>query len=381
MTSKIRSNQDPSWCSDATNKFAEWFPLQSSGRQASFYDPKTKQFTLIDTCYSHAPPAVRQRRRRDGVLQRADRSDLRLDRHQGLRPDARRAEGRRLVRSGARHQRRRQDHEAVECARRPRRFGALPGRHDRRRAAGARGARRAGAVRSQARHDGQLQPVRGDPEPGRRHASGASASSYPGFLVRLQRGNNPPSSCKTQIFKVPEPGFDPRGVDIDSNGVVWTALAASSHLASFDVRKCKDLNGPAKIDGSQCREGWTLYQTTGPKLKGTDIPADFHYYNWVDQHNISGFGAEHAVRHRLELRFAAGAEPADQRVDDAARAVSARVLLARHGRPHRRCRTPDGRAARSTRTTARTSSGTSRAERAPRARSSSSRSGPNPLAR
>ena len=116
------------------------------------------------------------------------------------------------------------------------------------------------------------------------------SESYPGYLVRMQRGNNPPESCKTQIFKVPEPGFDPRGVDIDSNGVVWTALAASSHLASFDVRKCKDLNGPAKPDGSQCKEGWSLYQTTGPKLKGTDIPADFHYYNWVDQFNTLGLG-------------------------------------------------------------------------------------------
>ena len=28
MTSKIRSNQDPAWCNDATNKFADWFPLQ-----------------------------------------------------------------------------------------------------------------------------------------------------------------------------------------------------------------------------------------------------------------------------------------------------------------------------------------------------------------
>src|SRR5256885_340144 len=40
MTSKIRANEDPSWCGDATNKFAEWFPLRSSARQASFYDPK-----------------------------------------------------------------------------------------------------------------------------------------------------------------------------------------------------------------------------------------------------------------------------------------------------------------------------------------------------
>ena len=117
------------------------------------------------------------------------------------------------------------------------------------------------------------------------------SETYPGILVRLQRGNNPPSTCKTQIFKVPAPGFDPRGVDIDSNGVVWTALAASSHLASFDVRKCKDLTGPQKTDGSQCQEGWTLYQTDGPKLKGTNVPADFHYYNWVDQKNIAGFGA------------------------------------------------------------------------------------------
>jgi hypothetical protein len=120
---------------------------------------------------------------------------------------------------------------------------------------------------------------------------GVAESPFPGMLVRLQRGNNPPESCKTQLFKVPAPGYDPRGVDIDSNGVVWTGLAATSHLASFDVRKCKDLNGPAKTDGSQCKEGWTLYQTPGPKLKGTDIPADFHYYDWVDQQNVIGLGA------------------------------------------------------------------------------------------
>jgi len=119
---------------------------------------------------------------------------------------------------------------------------------------------------------------------------GVSESPFPGMLVRVQTGKNPPETCKTQLFKVPSPGYDPRGVDIDTNGVVWTGLAATSHLASFDVRKCKDLNGPAKTDGSQCKEGWTLYQTQGPKFKGTDVPADFHYYNWVDQQNIIGLG-------------------------------------------------------------------------------------------
>jgi hypothetical protein len=51
MTSKIRQTQ-PAWCTDNTNKFAAWFPLRGSGRQASYYDPKTKTFQLIDTCYS-----------------------------------------------------------------------------------------------------------------------------------------------------------------------------------------------------------------------------------------------------------------------------------------------------------------------------------------
>ena len=82
------------------------------------------------------------------------------------------------------------------------------------------------------------------------------------MLVRLQRGNNPPESCKTQIFKVPEPGFDPRGVDVDSNGVVWTALAASSHLASFDVRKCKDLTAPQRPTAASARKAGRCIKPT-----------------------------------------------------------------------------------------------------------------------
>src|SRR5438552_17359205 len=69
------------------------------------------------------------------------------------------------------------------------------------------------------------------------------------------------------------------------------AISAKSQQASFDFRTCKDVNSAANADGSHYREGWTLYETDGPKLKGTEIPADFHYYNWVDQQNIAGLGA------------------------------------------------------------------------------------------
>src|SRR5215475_13223311 len=53
-TSKIRGREEPKWCSDASlgSKSADWFPLQNSGRQASYYDPKTQKWQLIETCYS-----------------------------------------------------------------------------------------------------------------------------------------------------------------------------------------------------------------------------------------------------------------------------------------------------------------------------------------
>ena len=118
---------------------------------------------------------------------------------------------------------------------------------------------------------------------GNRHRtawSGARCWDFPGGIVRLNPGSNPPETALAEYYEVPwnDPkapvwGFSPRGMDVDSNGVVWVALA-SGHLASFDRRKCKGpLNGPTAT-GRQCPEGWTLYQTPGPKFKNVDrIPA------------------------------------------------------------------------------------------------------------
>jgi hypothetical protein len=52
MTSKIRPNQDPAWCNDGKSAYSDWYPLRGSGRRRRTTIPKTKQFTLIDTCYS-----------------------------------------------------------------------------------------------------------------------------------------------------------------------------------------------------------------------------------------------------------------------------------------------------------------------------------------
>jgi hypothetical protein len=92
------------------------------------------------------------------------------------------------------------------------------------------------------------------------------------------------------MYQPPLPGYSPRGADVDRNGVMWSALA-SGHMASFDRRKCKVLNGPTAT-GNHCPEGWTLYPEPLPQMQGvTDGgSSEGSYYTWVDQFDTSGLG-------------------------------------------------------------------------------------------
>ena len=77
---------------------------------------------------------------------------------------------------------------------------------------------------------------------------------FPGYVIRLNPGPNPPETALAEVFEPPFPGYGPRGMDIDRNGVVWASLS-SGHLASFDRRKCKGpLNGPER-DGAALSRG------------------------------------------------------------------------------------------------------------------------------
>ena len=119
-----------------------------------------------------------------------------------------------------------------------------------------------------------------------------SVAGYPGAIVRLVPGSNPPETALAEIYNVPPPGFGVRGADIDKKGVVWVSLG-SGHLGSFDRKKCKGpLNGP-KATGNHCPEGWTFYQYPGPGFKGIgENSAESSYYSWVDQHNTFGLGED-----------------------------------------------------------------------------------------
>jgi len=357
LTSKIRANAAAPWCSDATNKYVAYWGSENGGRQASYYDPKTQKFQLIETCYAthHVQidndpaetvwfnelsgptfgfinaklyddtlAATKDESKAeqaavgwcnqtldtngdgritkpfqtaplggfDNLLYSTDTAVVAAAPTRGAPPAPAAPAAAAPPRGGA-------------AAGAPPAAGAAPagGQGGGRGAGGAGGGGRGGGrgggapVATAETFNNQQDTLLQNggynlysviPSPVDDSVWGV-AETFPGYLVRLKVGPNPPETCMTQIFKVPAPGLDPRGVDIDSNGVVWTALAASSHLASFDVRKCTDLNGPAKLDGSQCANGWKLYQTTGPRFQGTDIPTEFHYFNWTDQFGASGF--------------------------------------------------------------------------------------------
>jgi len=118
----------------------------------------------------------------------------------------------------------------------------------------------------------------------------------PGGLVRMQRGSRPPETCKVEFFEPPVKdgkalAFSPRGVDVDSEGVAWVGFAAG-RIGRFDRRQCKVLSGPTAT-GQHCPEGWTFYDSPGPKLKNvTEGSADHHYLSWVDLHDTLGLGKD-----------------------------------------------------------------------------------------
>src|SRR5215470_8462441 len=215
MTSKIRGNQDPPWCSDPSNRFAEWFPLRASGRQASYYDPKTGTFTLVDTCFAthhlqfdNDPDETLYFNELTGPMFGWIDTKVYDETHDEQKAagwcgqvldtngDGKITKPWNILRPG------RGGEDAALYQGDTATGGTNP-------AGGGRGAAAAFDPKLDTLVSYSMYSV--IPSPVDDSVWGIS-ETYPGVLVRLQRGDNPPSSCKAQIFKVPEPGLDPRGV-------------------------------------------------------------------------------------------------------------------------------------------------------------------------
>ena len=264
LTTSHREPANPAYCKEGSqNKFAQYYPLNQSGMHTGYFDPKTKQFTLVDTCFGTHHLQFGENDFlyfNSGVIGWVDTKTYdatkSAEKAQGWCPVVLDTNG-----DGKITKPWNEDNDRAK----------FDPKLDTRLGVGA--------------YAVIVNPIDGS------IWAATDEVVVPGQIFRLDKGSSPPETCIGERYYLPkELGYRPRGIDVDRNGVLWTALAGSAHMASFDRRKCKVLNGPATADGLHCREGWTFYKQPGPAYKNTNIGADFNYFNWVDQYGTLGLG-------------------------------------------------------------------------------------------
>jgi hypothetical protein len=268
LTSAVRSPENPAFCKEGSaHPSAKLFPIQRSGRHLQMYDPATKKLTHIATCFgTHHLMFAEDANNTlwtSGGGQVVGWLNRKMFEETG---DEEKSQGWTALIMDTNGNGRRDAYVEPDQPVDPtkdKRFGAA------------------------------FYSVSPAPD----GAIWGSVLGYPGQVVRLVPGANPPETALAEVYEPPfndkvRPGFSPRGADVDRNGVFWSALA-SGHLASFDRRKCKGpLNGP-KATGQHCPEGWTLYTEPAPQFRGVKDGGSVEgsYYTWVDQFDALGLGA------------------------------------------------------------------------------------------
>ena len=268
VTARIRAPQDqPAFCKDgSTSKFAKYFPLPGpSGRQVELYDQKTKQITMIDTCFAADHNHFDDK---DAIIFGQNNAVGWLDTttfdkthdaaaSQGWCPAVLDTNG---------------DGKITEWTE-PNQ--PIDPKKDHRINFGCYG-------------------VAINPLDGSLWCSGIGVRDK--TLMRLERGPNPPQTCKAEVYvpppdKMPLPGSG--GVAIGTDGLVWQNWRGAHEMLSFDRRKCKVLNGP-DATGQQCPEGWTVYTKPGPRFQGAADYAstDMLYMTEIDRDNTLGLGKD-----------------------------------------------------------------------------------------
>jgi hypothetical protein len=267
---RVRKPQTPAWCqAGSDHPSAKLMPINQGQRGLIMYDPKTKKVTQIDTCFTW------------GHLNFDDNDVI----WSSFGPGGHRG----LVR--------REEVGSRRTTRKPRR-------------AGARSSSTTTATASATPYTEPNQPpirrriaaglhllrrFTGAGWIGVGHGAGRAGRPRP-----LHPGAHPPETALTEFFEVPwnnpkatTQGFAPRGMDVDSKGVVWTVLS-SGQLASFDRKKCTGAQNGPTATGQQCVDGWTLYPLPGPNYKGAvdNASADSAYYNFVDRFDMLGVGKD-----------------------------------------------------------------------------------------
>jgi hypothetical protein len=267
FTARVRPRDNPAFCRKGSrHPSAKAFPLERANRHLSMYDPKTKAFKLISTCFQTHHLVFAEDANHtlwmsgDAANQVVGWFNRKLFEETG---DEARAQGWTPLILDTNGNGKRDEWVGPRDAPDPAK--------DTRLAAGFYGI----AVNAV---DGSVW---------------GSALGFPGRLVRVDPGANPSETALTEVYELPleSNGYGVRGMDIDRNGVVWASFA-SGHLGSFDRGRCKaPLNGP-KATGKHCPEGWTMHPFPGPQFANVKASGSVEssYYTWVDQFDTLGLG-------------------------------------------------------------------------------------------
>ena len=249
------TEKQPKFCTDGSVPSSKLRPLAGSGKHLSVYDPKSKLFTPIRTCFGTHHLSIDYSPQQRVWVDSGGYLDIgKWD----ATHDESQSQGWVVFVADVNGNGKRDDFVGVNDPIDPTKDKAIPG----------------GGYDNATAPDGSVWFV---------------ASGTPGRIVRLMPGKTPELDGLSEIYEVPPPGHSTRGIEVDRNGVAWVALG-SGHLGSFDRRKCRVLNGPAAVTGTHCPEGWSFFQDPSPRYKGTDNGSDAHYLTWVDKFNTLGLG-------------------------------------------------------------------------------------------
>jgi hypothetical protein len=249
LTARIRAADNPAFCrGGSAHPSATAFPIERSGRQLAVFDPASKAYRFVDTCFGthHLQFA-------------SDANDTLWT--SGGGPVVGWLDAKKFLATG--------DAAASQ--------GWSPfvvdsngnGKRDEWTEPGT-----PADPKKDTRLPGSFYAVMPNPKDG--SIWGSAAFQFPGAVIRFD-----PKTQLSELYTVPLPGFGVRGADIDSNGIVWVSLG-SGHLGEFDRSKCRT---------PQCAEGWTFHALPGPSFAARPKESvESPYYAWVDQHDTLGLG-------------------------------------------------------------------------------------------
>ena len=270
FTARVRPPENPDFCKKgSSHPSAKVFPINSANRHLSMYDPKTKKFTLISTCFSTHHLVFAEDANHtlwtsaggpaSGVVGWLNRKMFEEtgdeQKSQGWTPLILDTNG-----NGKRD-------EWVEPNQ--------AGRSDER----------------QTRRGGLLRYRR---EPGGRFGVGIRRRDFPAPSCGSTRGQirrRPRSRNSTRCRSTPAPTAS---AGWTSTATVWSGLRCRAVIWRASTgASAKLLNGPTAT-GKHCPEGWTLHTLPGPNFESLKEPgsAEASYYTWVDQFDTFGLGKD-----------------------------------------------------------------------------------------